>query len=51
MGRKRNTRLSLWEAGNTLCPICLLDFSKDDAKGGRASIEHVPPLKAGKPHI
>ena len=51
MGRKRNTRLSLWEAGNTLCPICLLDFSKDDAKDGRASIEHVPPLKAGKPHI
>ena len=28
---------SLWEAGNTLCPICLLDFSKDDAKDGRAS--------------
>ena len=50
---KRNTRLSLWEAGNTLCPICLLEFSKEDviAEDGRASIEHVPPLKAGKPHI
>ena len=50
---KRNARLSLWEAGNTLCPICLLEFSKEDAmaKDGRASIEHVPPLKAGKPHI
>ena len=51
--RKQKTRLSLWEAGNTLCPICLLEFSKKDitAKDGRASIEHVPPLKAGKPHI
>ena len=50
---KQKTRLSLWEAGNTLCPICLLEFSKEDviAKHGRASIEHVPPLKAGKPHI
>ena len=38
---------------NTLCPICLLEFSREDAtaKNGRASIEHVPPLKAGKPHI
>ena len=51
--RKRKSRLSLWEAGNTLCPICLLEFSKEDviAKDGRASIEHIPPLKAGKPHI
>ena len=50
---KRNTRLSLWEAGNTLRPICLLEFAKEDAtaKDGRASIEHVPPLKAGTPHI
>ncbi len=50
---KRKTRLSLWEAGNTLCPICLLEFSKEDviAKNGRASIEHIPPLKAGKPYI
>ena len=51
--RKQRTRLSLWQAGNTLCPICLLEFSREDAtaKNGRASIEHVPPLKAGKPHI
>ena len=51
--RKQKTRLSLWQAGNTLCPVCLLEFSREDAtaKNGRASIEHVPPLKAGKPHI
>ena len=51
--RRRRTRLALWEAGNTLCPICLMEFSKQDAtaRNGRASIEHVPPLKAGKPHL
>lgn len=51
--RKSRTRLALWEAGNTLCPICLLEFSQEDAtaKNGRASIEHVPPLRAGRPNI
>ena len=41
--RKQRTRLSLWQAGNTLCPICLLEFSREDAtaENGRASIEHV----------
>ena len=50
---RQKTRLVLWQAGNTFCPICLLEFSKEDAtaKDGHASIEHVPPRKVGRPHI
>ena len=50
---RRKTRLVLWQAGNTFCPICLLEFSREDAtaKDGHASIEHVPPRKVGGPHI
>ena len=50
---RRKIRLALWQAGNTYCPICLLEFSREDAtsKDGHASVEHVPPRKVGRPHI
>ena len=48
---KKDRRLGLWQAGNTLCPICLTEFSEQDIASGAAEVEHTPPLKSGKPHI
>ncbi len=47
MGRK-SRRVLLWRAGNTICPICLHEFSFErDIRGHShahsATIEHVPP--------
>ena len=48
---KKDRRLALWRAGNSLCPLCLTAFSADDATLAAAEVEHTPPLKAGRPHI
>ena len=48
---KKERRLALWRAGNTLCPLCLTEFSEHDATSAVAEVEHSPPLKAGGPHI
>ena len=48
---KKDRRLGLWQAGNTLCPICLMEFSEEDIASRLAELEHTPPLKAGKPHL
>ena len=45
MSRKtgRKKRLSLYDRGNTACPICLTDFSRAQAFSGRTvTLEHVP---------
>ena len=45
MSRKtgRSQRVSLYERGNTACPICLRVFTRDQAHSGRAvTLEHVP---------
>ena len=48
---KRDKRVRLWEAGSTVCPLCARPLTLDDARTGTATLEHTPPLKAGKPHI
>ena len=48
---KKDRRNGLWQAGNTLCPICLMEFSEEDIASRLAEVEHTPPLKAGKPHL
>ena len=45
MSRKtgRSKRLSLYDRGNTACPICLTGFTRDQAYSGRTvTLEHVP---------
>ena len=45
MSRKsgRSKRLSLYDRGNTVCPICLTSFTRDQASSGRTvTLEHVP---------
>ena len=45
MSRKtgRNKRLSLYDRGNTACPICLTRFTRHRASSGRTvTLEHVP---------
>ena len=45
MSRKtgRKKRLSLYDRGNTACPICLTGFTRDQAYSGRTvTLEHVP---------
>ena len=45
MSRKsgRRKRLSLYDRGNTVCPICLTGFTRDQASSGRTvTLEHVP---------
>ena len=45
MSRKsgRNKRLSLYDRGNTVCPICLTGFTRVQAYSGRkVTLEHVP---------
>ena len=45
MSRKtnRSKRLSLYDRGNTACPICLTEFTRDQASSGRTvTLEHVP---------
>ena len=45
MSRKtgRGKRVSLYERGNTFCPICLRGFTQDQARSGRmVTLEHVP---------
>ena len=39
----RSKRLSLYDRGNTVCPICLTGFTRDQAFSGRTvTLEHVP---------
>ena len=45
MSRKsgRSKRLSLYDRGNTACPICLMGFTRDQVYSGRkVTLEHVP---------
>lgn len=49
--RKRDKRLRLWKAGNRVCPLCARRLTLADAGPATATLEHTPPLKAGKPHI
>ena len=45
MSRKtgRSKRLSLYDRGNTACPICLTGFTRDQVYSGRTvTLEHVP---------
>ena len=45
MSRKtgRRKRLSLYDGGNSACPICLTGFTRDQASSGRTvTLEHVP---------
>ena len=45
MSRKtgRSKRLSLYDRGNTVCPICLTGFTRGQASSGRTvTLEHVP---------
>ena len=48
---KIDRRLALWQQGNTLCPLCLKEFSETDARRAVAEVEHTPPLRAGGPCI
>ena len=41
-GANRNLRTKFYERGNTACPICLQEFSREDLNNGIATIEHVP---------
>jgi len=50
MARKtgRARRLTLFDRGNTDCPICLSSFSRDEvAKGSKVTLEHAPPNALG----
>ncbi len=50
MSRKsgRNKRLNLYDRGNTVCPICLTGFTRDQASSGRkVTLEHVPTKALG----
>ena len=39
----RSKRLRLYDRGNTVCPICLTGFTRDQASSGRTvTLEHVP---------
>ena len=50
MSRKtgRSKRLSLYDCGNTVCPICMTDFTRNQAFSGRTvTLEHVPIKAVG----
>ena len=50
MSRKsgRKKRLDLYDRGNTVCPICLTSFTRDQASDGRkVTLEHVPTKALG----
>ena len=50
MSRKsgRKKRLDLYDSGNTVCPICLTSFTRDQASSGRkVTLEHVPTKALG----
>lgn len=50
MSRKkgRKSRLTLFDLGNTKCPICLTPFTKEAVEAGMdVSMEHVPPKTIG----
>ena len=54
MGRK-SRRVGLWRAGNTICPVCLHEFSFErdivgPSHGHSATIEHVPPKALPNKH-
>ena len=41
-------RQRLFDAGNTMCPICLSEFSKSDVVAGtEVTLEHAPPKSLG----
>ena len=42
-GRNRRSRLRLFHAGNTRCPICLSVFTSSDVTAGKVTLEHAPP--------
>ena len=47
-GRDRRLRQRLFDAGNTMCPICLSEFSKSDVVAGtEVTLEHAPPKSLG----
>ena len=47
-GRDRRLRQRLFDAGNTMCPICLTEFSRADALAGtEVTLEHAPPRSLG----
>ena len=47
----RNKRLSLFDRGNTRCPICLVEFTREGVARGKigtdATLEHAPPKTLG----
>ena len=44
MSSVKRQRIQLFEAGNTRCPICLVEFTREGVESGRqATLEHVPP--------
>ena len=50
MSKKRGqkSRLRLFDLGNTRCPICMTQFTRDAAKAGvDVTLEHVPPKTVG----
>ena len=50
MSRKsgRRKRLNLYDRGNTVCPICLTCFTRDQASSGKTvTLEHVPTKALG----
>ena len=49
---RRRQRLRLFDRGNTVCPLCLRVFSRDEARGGQfAQLEHALAKRAlgGRP--
>ena len=45
MGKSRRlVRLRLFKRGNTRCPLCLTEFTREEVSRGKvATLEHVPP--------
>ena len=47
-GGDRRLRQHLFDAGNTMCPICLAPFTRSDAVAGtEVTLEHAPPKSLG----
>lgn len=47
-GRDRRLRQRLFAAGNTMCPICLSEFTRADVVAGtEVTLEHAPPKSLG----
>ena len=47
MSRKKGyqSRLKLFDRGNTRCPICLMPFKRDAVEEGLyVTLEHAPPI-------